>query len=81
MMFGPDIPQWVFAVGAGVPDFVIGVLLLVYRKPIARTITSLTPQLESAASWLPRGIVIGGLFLMAVSTFLIVTSISSTFAG
>lgn len=80
-MFGADLPQWVFAVGAGVPNFVVGVLLLVYRKPILRFIASLTPRLERAASWMNRAIVISGLFLMAVSTFLIATSITSALAG
>lgn len=80
-MIEPGLPGWVFALGAGVPNLVVGVLLLAYRAQIAGVIASLSPRMTATRSWMPRAIVIAGIFLIAVPTFLIVTAIGSALEG
>jgi len=62
-----------------VPNFAIGVVILVFRKRIRMFIKSLIPRMsEDAEFWTSRVIIIGGLFLMAIPTLLVYTTISAS---
>lgn len=81
MMLTSAVPEWIVMVLVAVPNFAIGVLILVLWKRIRLFIKSLVPRMsEDAEVWTSRVIIVGGLFLMAVPTCLIYTGISSALA-
>jgi hypothetical protein len=75
------VPDWLPLAAATVPNFAIGVLILVFRKRIRMFIKSLIRTMsEGAEFWASRAILIGGLFLIALPTFLVYSTVSSALA-
>lgn len=74
--------KWVFMLGATLPNLAIGVLLLVFRRRILALIAQLAPGMsENVAAWISRGIVIAGLFLIAIPAILIGSAIRDAVGG
>lgn len=72
------IPEWLPVLWATVPNFAIGVVILVFRTRIRLFIKKLVPRMgEDAEFWTSRVILIGGLFLMAMPVLLAYAWISS----
>jgi hypothetical protein len=73
------VPDWLPLAAATVPNFAIGVLILVFRKRIRVFIKSLIPTMsEDAEFWTSRAILIGGAFLIALPAFLVYLTVSSS---
>lgn len=65
-------------VAVAVPNFAIGLVILIFRKRIRMFIKSLIPRMsENAEFWTSRVIIIGGLLLMTIPTLLVYASIRS----
>jgi hypothetical protein len=58
---------------ATVPNIVLGVAILVFRKRILKAVQRLVPTMtEDGAFWASRVTLIGGLFLIVVASFVLV---------
>ncbi len=78
MMLAPVVPEWLLLALVAVPNFAIGVVILIFRKRIRAFMKSLIPRMsEDADFWTSRVIIVGGLFLMAMPTLLVYATISS----
>lgn len=78
MMLAPVVPEWVVVILVAVPNFAIGVVILVFRKRIRMFIKSLIPRMsEDAEFWISRVIILGGFLLMTMPTLLVYATISS----
>lgn len=72
------IPEWLQLTMATVPNFAIGVVILVFRTRIRLFIKKLVPRMgEDAEFWTSRVILLGGLLLMVMPTLLVYAWISS----
>lgn len=61
-----------------VPNFAIGIVILVFRRRIRLFIKRLVPRMsENAEFWTSRVILLGGLLLMAMPVLLVYAWISS----
>jgi len=61
MMLAPVVPEWVVVILVAVPNFAIGVVILVFRKRIRMFIKSLIPRMSADAEfWISRVTILGG---------------------
>ena len=73
-----QLPSWVFAIGACVPNIVLGVVLLIFRRPISALLSRTFGRLTYAHPAVPMTlVVVAGVFLIVVAAGLLTSAIVS----